>query len=300
MTMTTTTAPSGKDKEEVLVLYASQNGNSEQAAKDIQQGLSDRFADTCSSKLSLLDDFLQGNSDANDDGDIAAQWTPLVIICVSSYGDGNAPFGGELFRELCDEILAQQTNTGSDGGQPFLKGVSFALLGLGDPQYADHYYENPNRVHKALTTAGATEIHTFGKADVSETDVDQQERSIQEWTKGLWVVLDKKYRQPKMDTNKTVNGDNHSASTSNGTAKQCDQNLQYAQSHTQKLVQELQDQHKQQEEDTSSNSSTWSTFPFDIAVVVSLVALGIFVWLEENRSSPIVADSMSNGETNEL
>jgi sulfite reductase alpha subunit-like flavoprotein len=76
-----------------------------------------------------LDDFLELEY---------GKWTQLIIIVCSSYGVGQAPLGARKFREFCDEILKRHRDGNGEGENddtkviPTLRGVYFALLGLGD------------------------------------------------------------------------------------------------------------------------------------------------------------------------
>ena len=181
-----------EEEEEILVLFASQTGNSEQAAQDIAQQIPHKLSpeglekltgaakSSCSIHKKLtarhmqLDNFLEIRE---------APWTRLVVIVLSSYGVGQSPLGGYRFRDLCDHLLEQQEQQ-KDGASKMLDGMSFCLLGLGDSMYTT-FLENPTTTHDALVGAGATLIGTFGKADAS----DDQLRLIADWIDGMWPSL---------------------------------------------------------------------------------------------------------------
>lgn len=154
------------------MLFASQTGNSEQAARDVCDQLVTKLPTSATCSHMQLDDFLELQQCA---------WTPVVIIISSSYGVGQAPLGGYRFRALCDSILAND-----DSQNNMLKGLSFCLLGLGDSKYRT-YFENPTTIHKAMVKAGATLVGTIGKADAS----GEQLAIIAEWIDQLWVPLGK-------------------------------------------------------------------------------------------------------------
>lgn len=123
--------------EKVYVLYGSQTGNSEQAAQDFCSAIVDRLSSgriqdftQTPDHISIvpvhmqLDDFLELER---------AKWTRLVVIFVSSYGVGQAPLGAWRFRELCDAWI-------DDKASHFpLKGLRFALCGLGDSKYTTFF-----------------------------------------------------------------------------------------------------------------------------------------------------------------
>ena len=191
-TTTTTTTTTGtpvqdNNKYEILVLFASQTGNSEQAARDLCQqipeklsaaGLRQRTGQSIDTKDETvvscrhlqLDDFLEVEK---------APWTRLVILCMSSYGVGQAPLGGYRFRELCDYFLDNTASTST-----LLKGVRFALLGLGDSMYTT-FLENPIVTEEALQAAGAVRVGEFGKADAS----GDQLKAVEQWMDGIWPAL---------------------------------------------------------------------------------------------------------------
>lgn len=160
-------------EEQVLVLFASQTGNSEQAAMDIASLMPDKLSTPSlkvTSRHMQLDDFLELHE---------AEWTRLVVIVCSSYGVGQAPLGGYRFRTYCDAIL--------EGKQPnSLQGLTFALLGLGDSKYTT-FFMNPTITNDALQKAGATRVGALGKADASE----DQLKVIATWIDGIWSSLSK-------------------------------------------------------------------------------------------------------------
>ena len=160
--------------EQVLVLYASQTGNSEQAALEIADQLPGKLSSDCltvHSRHMQLDDFLELQE---------CEWTQLAVIVTSSYGVGQAPLGGYRFREFCDALLRNK-----DQAECLLRGLSFALLGLGDSKYTT-FFRNPTVVNEALQLAGATRVGELGKADASGAD---QLGEISKWIDGIWREL---------------------------------------------------------------------------------------------------------------
>lgn len=170
--------------EKVLVLYGSQTGNSEAAAKDVCDKMSEKLSPLLLKKLTgttstifvesshmQLDDFLELER---------AAWTRLVVIVVSSYGVGQAPLGAYRFRELCDAWSAAKAKN-------ILNGVHFAMCGLGDSKYTT-FFQNPTRINEALLQVGAQRVGPLGKADASGTG-DAQLDVIDEWIQGIWPYL---------------------------------------------------------------------------------------------------------------
>lgn len=160
--------------ERIFVLYASQTGNSEQAAIDICEQLPKKLSTPkCefSARHMQLDDFLEMNR---------AHWTRLVVICLSSYGVGQAPLGGYRFREFCNALL--------ESNNMMLEGLQFAILGLGDSKYTT-FFQNPATVERALVHAGARRVGPLGKADASGTGSNGQIEVIGRWIDGIWPHL---------------------------------------------------------------------------------------------------------------
>jgi sulfite reductase alpha subunit-like flavoprotein len=200
--------------EKILVLYGSQTGNSEQAAKDLCAQIPTQISSTAIREAAApalgngggsntapilqqpddvveveavhmqLDDFLELEQ---------AAWTRLVIIVVSSYGVGGAPLGSYRFRELCDAWLSESNdsktnNSNNSKKNRLLDGVYFAMCGLGDSKYTT-YFENPTKLHDALTVMGAERVGPLGKADASGKGDAAQPRVIEDWINTIWPHL---------------------------------------------------------------------------------------------------------------
>jgi flavodoxin len=104
----------------VLILYASMRGTGLAAAEKIERLLPEKMLEqespplTVIPQLQTLDEFIQN-----------PHWTPVVIIVASSYGSGDAPRGGRLFRKVCQQWIDEctknqdkQTDIGEDGTSP--------------------------------------------------------------------------------------------------------------------------------------------------------------------------------------
>jgi sulfite reductase alpha subunit-like flavoprotein len=177
-------------KEEVYVLYGSQTGNSEQAAKDLCGQVETRLGPEVIQKLTdtkdsitvvpthmQLDDFLEIDR---------AKWTRLIVVIVSSYGVGSAPLGAYRFRELCDAWLNLY---GDKNDNPkILNGCHFAMCGLGDSKFPT-FFENPTKINESLMLVGAKRVGPLGKADASGTGKEVQANVIDRWMDGIWPEL---------------------------------------------------------------------------------------------------------------
>ena len=170
-----------KRSEELLVLYGSQTGNSEQAAINIADNAPEKLSTSSVSitaRHMQLDDFIEMER---------VKWPRVVVIVTSSYGVGQAPLGCYQFRKMCDALLTQSGN-GNPNVVGLLNGVTYAMLGLGDSNYST-FFENPSQIDKALTLAGAKRVGPLGKADASGTGTEEQPEVIRRWTDGIWDDL---------------------------------------------------------------------------------------------------------------
>lgn len=126
--------------EHLYVLYGSQMGNSEGAAKDFCQQLSTKMTPSffkndlgggggaaaaepiqVETTCLQLDDFLEMKH---------AAFTKCLVIFVSSYGVGQAPLGAYKFRALAEALLDKDKE--SNSRQTMLKGLRYAICGLGN------------------------------------------------------------------------------------------------------------------------------------------------------------------------
>mmetsp|Transcript_20983 Transcript_20983/g.42322 ORF Transcript_20983/g.42322 Transcript_20983/m.42322 type:complete len:246 (-) Transcript_20983:59-796(-) len=171
-------APTERRNEEILVLYGSQTGNSEQAAIEIADKIPERLstdAVSVTARHMQLDDFIEAER---------ARWTRIVVIVTSSYGVGQAPLGCYKFRDLCDAV----NEGGKDKYGSMMKGVTYAMLGLGDSKYTT-FFQNPTAINNGLQTAGAIRVGPLGKADASGDGKDAQLDVISRWIEGIWAEL---------------------------------------------------------------------------------------------------------------
>ena len=177
--------------EKVYVLYGSQTGNSEQAAKDLCSQVESKLGPSEIQKMTgtkdvitvvpthmQLDDFLELER---------CKWTRLMVIITSSYGVGQAPLGCYRFRDLSDAWMDEYN---VQKHEKVLKGLYFAMCGLGDSKYPT-FFQNPKTINDALNLVGAERVGPLGKADASGTGNDIQQKVIERWMDGIWPHLAK-------------------------------------------------------------------------------------------------------------
>ena len=176
------------------ILYGSQRGTSEQAAKDFHTKIVDKTKDTTGRvddglvicKPVELDDFLQEKKKDNDDpcwtGDDGRGET--WVIFVSSFGEGGPPSGAKEFRQQCEDWFYMFPVDQPYFDKP-LDGVQFALCGLGDSTFEDTHLRNPQKICKGLLAGGATLIGgEMGTADAA-AGKEEQQQAIKDWTDAI-------------------------------------------------------------------------------------------------------------------
>ena len=126
----------------ISVLYGTSRGASLKAAEDFVEQ-SRKFL----SVEQIKDIAGESDVDVNCEGPISLDdflkepnWSPLIVVFVSSFGSGDGPMQGRKFRKRCNNwIKTFQDNP--DKPKP-LTGIEFALCGLGDSSY-ETYMKNP-------------------------------------------------------------------------------------------------------------------------------------------------------------
>ncbi|KAJ1360129.1 FAD binding domain [Parelaphostrongylus tenuis] len=146
-----------------LILYGSHTGQAESISKQIKErseilGMKPR--------LYTLDE---------NEKQFFIQNEPLVVIVVSSTGDGDPPENASRFVRRI-----MRRNLESD----FLQKLDYALLGLGDSNYST-FQGVPNRIDKQLRHLGARPIIEIGHAD----DQVGLEVVVEPWIERLFEAL---------------------------------------------------------------------------------------------------------------
>jgi sulfite reductase (NADPH) flavoprotein alpha-component len=139
--------------EPMLVLHASQTGQAEAIAWQTARWLHARGAAVRVMSLNELD--LP-----------TLQAAPRALFVASTYGEGDAPDGASAFVERIMEARAQ------------LSGLRYALLALGDRQYA-HFCGFGRRLDAWLRDSGA--VPAFERIDVDNGDDSAMARWREQW-----------------------------------------------------------------------------------------------------------------------
>ncbi|TYC64280.1 nitric oxide synthase [Rhodobacterales bacterium] len=131
----------------ICVLYGTETGNAEMLADDIETALSDDHQVDCANLCDV------------DPADLGKE-TFHVIVC-STYGDGELPESARPFAQSLEQ------------NRPDLSGISFAVFGLGDAEYAETFTHGSIRLADLLKACGATQIGERMTHDASGDDMPE-------------------------------------------------------------------------------------------------------------------------------
>ncbi|MCO6006948.1 cytochrome P450 [Actinoallomurus purpureus] len=111
--------------------------------------------------------------------------TEGLLIAVTASYNGKAPDNAQRFDDLIAAGLPEDS----------LSGVRFAVLGVGNTQWAATYQAFPRRVEEGLRAAGATPLIDRGEVDASG-DFDGMASA---WMSTLWATLAEEYAADTTD-----------------------------------------------------------------------------------------------------
>ncbi len=153
------TAPAGSRTTQLLLLYGSNSGSSEAFANRIA---GDAPAHGFAPTVAAMDDYA---GDLPKDG-------PIIVV-TASY-EGQPPDNARQFVSYVEAL--------PEGA---LKGLSFAVFGCGNRQWARTFQAIPKRVDAALARAGAARIAERGETDSGGDFFG----AFDEWYAALWTRL---------------------------------------------------------------------------------------------------------------
>ncbi|WP_299652273.1 flavodoxin domain-containing protein [uncultured Tateyamaria sp.] len=131
----------------VGIFYGSETGNSEMLCEDIETELGDGFE--CD---------IQSLADVDP---AEMQKDTFYIIVTSTYGNGDLPSTALPFEEALTE------------GKPDLKGIRFAIFGLGDMVFAETFAHGSMKLAEMMKAQGATQVGERGIHDASGFDMPE-------------------------------------------------------------------------------------------------------------------------------
>nr|CAB3267406.1 S-adenosyl-L-methionine-dependent tRNA 4-demethylwyosine synthase [Phallusia mammillata] len=161
----------------VNIFYGTQTGTAQRFALKLEKALADLHI-AC--KTHSLDDF--GFED--NYGEMIGNGTAIFII--STYSDGNAPVNSKWFYKWINE-----TSNDFRIQKCMLKGLQYAVFGLGDSAYTSNYNKVGKNVDKWLHKLGATRIYPFGEGNehASHSLHGSQEKDFHAWMVVITDVL---------------------------------------------------------------------------------------------------------------
>ncbi|GMI32758.1 hypothetical protein TeGR_g8503 [Tetraparma gracilis] len=134
--------------ESIAILYASQTGNSESSAEQLHSALSASHPYLRLS-ISRLDDWVLSTTPSS-------AFPDYLLVISSSYGVGQPPLGGEIYRAVLDHLAAPPPGTPAP---PVFEGVPFSLLGHGSRSYPT-FFRNPRALAVGMKALGARLVAT--------------------------------------------------------------------------------------------------------------------------------------------
>ncbi len=134
----------------VTILVGSMTGNAEFAAEDLQHALAEEFQ--CEAAMLLMDGL-----------SVEVFRQPgMFIICTSTYGEGEVPENAQaLYKSLCE-------------ARPDLRGMRYAVFGLGDANYRQTFNFGGKRFDEILAELGAVRVGERAQHD-AQSDVPSGE-----------------------------------------------------------------------------------------------------------------------------
>jgi len=161
----------------VLIVWGSETNNTQGFVNKIADGWKDKHGD----KLKTLDVF-QGDEIADDEkwDTVTKDNYDFVLICTSSYGEGEPPSGFGRFLYRLQEASAE----GEGSGSSQLSGLKHAVLGIGSTCY-DTFQNCPRHIDKYFEEAGSRRIHQRFEWD----EMEHQDSDVYKWGDEIYDVM---------------------------------------------------------------------------------------------------------------
>ena len=151
-------------KADVLFLYGSQTGTAEGFAKTLHKE---------AGRLGISSTKLV---DGEDYPSYSLGGEKVVIVTVATFGEGEPTDG---FKTLFDWIMEEDRAVGEE-----LRGVKYAVFGLGDRQYK-HFCKIAVDMDKRMAELGAERIYGLGQGDAGR----DMEEEFDLWRQDLWPTV---------------------------------------------------------------------------------------------------------------
>ena len=177
-------------KPQVTLLFGTQTGTAERFAKQLKAEL--LAISSGGSEAPQVDVDVVDCEEFDASKRLAAGSTGLVLFLVATYGDGEpTDNAADLYNWLLKAAGEAERAAGAASGDEEekrkllpLAEVSFGVFGLGNKQY-EHFCAVGKRVHRAMTSLGATPVVRRGDGD----DDDDIEGDFDGWKSELLAAL---------------------------------------------------------------------------------------------------------------
>ena len=183
---------------EVVFAYGSQTGNAAEICKNLAAEATEKYK---KDKTMRVECFACNELDA----ETSLKPGTVILFCVSSTGDGDAPDNCDMFLTRLKRRVKKTT-----ASNPVLAGTQYAVLGLGDQNYSA-FMAVPRMFSTTMEKGGATVYKKRLEADDTLGLYEQ----VDAWVDTLWEDLDKAIARAK-SARENPKGFLTSSSTKNG------------------------------------------------------------------------------------
>ncbi|CAL6300932.1 unnamed protein product [Bathycoccus prasinos] len=186
---------------EVVFAYGSQTGNAAEICKNLAAEATEKYK---KDKTMRVECFACNELDA----ETSLKPGTVILFCVSSTGDGDAPDNCDMFLTRLKRRVKKTT-----ASDPVLAGTQYAVLGLGDQNYSA-FMAVPRMFSTTMEKGGATVYKKRLEADDTLGLYEQ----VDAWVDTLWEDLDKAIARAK-SARENPKGFLTSSSTNNNGSK---------------------------------------------------------------------------------
>lgn len=146
----------------ITILFGTESGTAEFVSED----LATRLEDLGTVELSDMSDYSIENLSPES----------IYIIVCSTHGEGELPESAIPFFDALVE------------NEPNIKGLRYAMFGLGDSSYEESYSQGSEKINVKLAELGGTRIGEYGRHDASAHEAASD--VALEWVEGIVTLLE--------------------------------------------------------------------------------------------------------------
>jgi NADPH-ferrihemoprotein reductase len=166
-------------RDRCTLLFGTQTGTAERFAKSLRSQLDSKYGAHTTFDVVDLESYAPA---------AALPREKLVLLLLATYGDGEPTDNAADFCAYLTarrEALEAAQSAGDAPAAPPLRGVSFAVFGLGNRQY-EHFCAVGRRVDADLAALGAARVAPAGAGD----DDDDLDKDFEDWSAALFAALE--------------------------------------------------------------------------------------------------------------